>query len=98
MNDLISREAVLKLILSGRVGDDTRFECPEECNSMLEWAADEVAKMPTVDAVEVVRCKNCECWYPEEDGEYGHCRKHDFWAPGNWYCADPERREDERMR
>lgn len=44
--------------------------------------------------VRVVRCRNCECWYPEEDDEYGHCRKHDFWAPGNWYCADPERREN----
>lgn len=47
--DMISREAVIKLILSGRVGDDSRFECPAECNGMLEWAADEVAKMPTAD-------------------------------------------------
>lgn len=55
--------------------------------SDLKW-------IPTVDAVEVVRCRDCECWYPEEDDEYGHCRKHDFWSPGNWYCADPERREN----
>ena len=51
--------------------------------------------IPTIDAVPVVRCKNCECWYPEEDDEYGHCRKHDLWASGNWYCADGERRENE---
>ncbi len=51
--------------------------------------------IPTIDAVPVVRCRNCECWYPEEDDEYGHCRKHDFWAPGNWFCADGERRENE---
>lgn len=50
--------------------------------------------IPTIDAVPVVRCKNCECWYPEEDDEYGHCRKHDFWTPESWYCADGERRED----
>ena len=49
MSDLISRDAAIKLILSGRVGDDSRFECPAECNSMLEWAADEVAKMPAAD-------------------------------------------------
>lgn len=49
MSDNISREAALKLILSGRVGDDSPVECPEECNSMLEWAADEVAKMPAAD-------------------------------------------------
>lgn len=47
----INREAAIELILSGRVGDDSLVECPEECNSMLEWAADEVAKMPTADPV-----------------------------------------------
>ena len=49
-------------------------------------------KMPSIDAVEVVRCRNCECWYSEEDGEYGHCRKHDFWTFGGWFCADGEER------
>lgn len=44
---VISREAAIKLILSGRVGDDSLVECPEECNSMLVWAADAVAKMPS---------------------------------------------------
>lgn len=49
----------------------------------------------TIDAVPVVRCRDCECWYPEEDNEYGHCRKHDFWSSETWFCADGERREDE---
>lgn len=49
MSDPISLEAAIKLILSGRVGADSLVECPEECNSMLEWAADEVAKMPTAE-------------------------------------------------
>ena len=51
--DMISRQAVIKLILSGRVGDDSRFECPAECNGMLEWAADEVAKMPAADVPDI---------------------------------------------
>lgn len=42
----------------------------------------------------IVRCKDCEYWYPEEDDEYGHCRKHDFWTSESWYCADGERKED----
>ena len=54
----------------------------------------ELEEAPAVDAVEVVRCLNCEYWYPEEDGEYGHCRKHDLWGSGTWYCADGERRKD----
>ena len=57
MDDLISRQAAIKLILSGRVGDDSLVECPEECNSMLEWAADEVAKMPTADPVKWIPVK-----------------------------------------
>lgn len=47
---------------------------------------------PTADVVEVVRCKDCakrEC-----------CRTSTVWAvPPNddWYCADAERRTDERL-
>lgn len=51
MSDLISRQAAIKLIMSGMVGYDSLVECPEECNSMLVWAADEVAKMPTAEKV-----------------------------------------------
>ena len=38
--------------------------------------------MPTVDAVEVVRCKDCRKWCI--------CHKSD-----DFYCADGERREDD---
>ena len=65
MGDLISREAAIRLILSGRVGDDSLVECPEECNSMLAWAADEVAKMP---AAEVTLCHlGSPCEYQNAD-------------------------------
>lgn len=47
------------------------------------------------DRIEIVRCKDCEYWYPEEDDAYGHCRKHDFWTSESWFCADGERRCDE---
>lgn len=75
MNDLVSREAAIRLILSGRVGDDSLVECPEECNSMLEWAADEVAKMPTIDPVKHgrwVKQTDENCWWYEcsECGDY----------------------------
>ena len=62
MSDLISREAAIKLILSGRVGDDSPVECPEECNSMLEWAADGVSKMPAAEKVGK--------WIKHKDGYY----------------------------
>ena len=49
----------------------------------------------TIDAVPVVRCRYCECWYPEEDDNYGHCRRYDFWTSENWFCKDGERRKGE---
>ena len=50
MDDLISRQAVLDAINSGMLtDDDTQFECPSECNSMLEWAVNAVKELPTAE-------------------------------------------------
>ena len=55
---------------------------------------------PTVDAVEVIRCKDCKYSRMTFDGECKYC---DVWFPdektymdGNYFCASAERREDER--
>lgn len=54
---------------------------------------------PTVDAVEVVRCKDCKCW----DSETGFCDKHSRFYHGglDWdmfndddFCSQGERRTD----
>ena len=52
----------------------------------------DVMDAPTIDAVPVVRCRYCECWYPEENDVWGHCRRHDFWSSETWFCADGERK------
>lgn len=60
-----------------------RLDSRERIERMIESA-------PTVDAVEVVRCKDCKKW---EDGwcyEIEQITLHDF------YCGYGERREDER--
>ena len=58
MDDLISRQAVIDAINSGMIkGDDSSFEGPNECNSMLEWAVNAVKELPTA---EIVRCKDCK--------------------------------------
>lgn len=49
----------------------------------------EVEDAPTIDAVEVVRCKDC--------AKREYCRTTNVWAtvPGDdWFCADAERRSD----
>lgn len=53
--------------------------------------------MPTVDAVQVVRCRDCK-YYGEE---YGSCGRTDIIRSDMriimpyWYCADGERKGDE---
>lgn len=46
---------------------------------------------PTIDAVQVIHCKNCKYWLRETPS---HCRcwLYDVNNP-NWFCADGERRE-----
>lgn len=59
-----------------------------------EAVEDRIKIEPTVDAVEVVRCKEC-CWQDTEgtDGDGGYyCRYHGFWYPPDYFCASGERR------
>lgn len=59
-------------------------------NRLETW----VDLIPTVDAVEVVRCKDCIYWEQDVIFEDGWCRgKHQ----GNpyWFCADGKRKETE---
>ena len=58
-------------------------------------------RMPTVDAVEVVRCRDCQ-WYEiyqlkrdgTEDRRYrpSYCASLSYQTRPDWYCADGERR------
>ena len=60
----------------------------EDCMTMLDEA-------PTVDAVPVVRCKDCKWW---ETDEVFKCVAYDaFWvANPDDYCPWGERKEDEQ--
>ena len=63
--------------------------------------------MPTVDAVPVVRCRECKYAHLTYDGdikycdllavkdEYGDCDPC-FYRSGDWFCADGERKDGER--
>ena len=74
-------------------------------NSVNHTLAD-IDAQPTVDAVEVVRCKDCK-WYEIEqlkrDGTDDKRYKPSVCVIGayaeprkaDWYCADGERREDD---
>lgn len=56
------------------------------------------AKMPTVDAVHVVRCRECKKWNRYNDGIKGLCGHSDHVMPTreDFCCADGERKDGER--
>lgn len=58
-------------------------------SSELQHTCDitDIENAPTVDAVEVVRCKNCEfSSMPEWDNDEVYCSKHNNWFKINGYC------------
>lgn len=50
---------------------------------------------PLLDAVEVVRCKDCR-WY-ENDGYHTNCQIMRFCVEAEYYCSMGERREDGKI-
>ena len=69
------------------------FPKGDDYDSRLDWAfREDIDKLPTVDAVEVVRCKDCK--------NDGRCSIQDAmnWTPraeiGDYYCSCGERRTD----
>ena len=93
-DDLISRSAFLRRMMRTNRYFDVKFDIMEE---------------PAVDAVEVVRCKDCNHW-GDEDGKlqrsdgvlYARCTVHNYlidgrhtgWCPAeNDFCSYGERKE-----
>jgi hypothetical protein len=67
----------------------------------LEDMIDAVIEQPTVDAVPVVRCKDCKYWnrftrVTFKDERKGLCeyRDHIMSTREDFYCADGERRSE----
>lgn len=50
---------------------------------------------PTVDAVPVVRCRDCRWWTKQEKSIQGRCALTGTYPTGGWYCGNGERRDDE---
>lgn len=77
------------------------FENCRNCSTLMDWQVKElIDKQPTIDAVEVVRCGECERRYKPLDDDVRneiYCefigstmRKDDFCSYG---CADGKRKE-----
>jgi len=72
---------------------------------MLPWqvaltcdimGVDEVIdRAPTIDAVPVVRCKDCKWWTKQEKSIQGRCALTGTYPTGGWYCGNGERKDDD---
>ncbi len=99
MSELIKREDAIKMTWI-----ESQYFDPI---NVLTEVRDRIKALPTVDAVSVVRCKECKWWDKDEDSIYGYCLacKHGYHT-ANWeidiyrkqkedfYCADGERKGD----
>lgn len=56
-------------------------------------AKEEIRYAPTVDAVPVVRCKDCKHHEDEEIGMVYCPNSIGGWVGENWFCADGERKD-----
>lgn len=87
----IDADALIVSVLDHGV-DHVQTDDLEEINQIINDA-------PTVDAVPVVRCRECKWGRTVREGsEYVWCGK-PYAAPwsshvANWYCADGKRKED----
>lgn len=69
----------------------------EEFMAAIDVAIADLADAPTVDAVEVVRCKDCKFgdWDSEPNDAMVCMRTKDgFWRSGNDFCSFGERKDD----
>ena len=92
MDDLISRQAAIDALV-GMDGkrDDDGYVMIYRCD-----ACDNIYNLPSVQP-EIIRCKECKHHDPEDKKcDSGHFIQWQLPRDDNWFCADAERRTDER--
>lgn len=93
-SDLISRSALLERLAFKRMGSMRRNTYPG-----LESAIAQAKKAPAVDAVEVVRCKDCKHWKKDVPGctdFVGRCGLANYMIGATGYCVYAERKAEEK--
>ena len=103
MDDLISRQtAQTELMMKCE-----RYTLARESHGMghVEWSSDLISVADAMDAISdlpsaqsgIIRCKDCKHRDPEDKKcDCGHDILWQLPRDDNWFCADAERRTDER--
>lgn len=97
MEDLIVRSAAVKMLREKASGYFvSMFATSGECHVarvVATEAASEIANIPSANAVEVVRCKECVFGTRPlfANPEYRYCKLHEKHRKLDWFCADGRR-------
>lgn len=76
--------------------DKLKAAFPARHNNKFVLIADvraAINQAPEVDAVPVVRCKDCKCWRELPNGCQGFCDMHSTYPTLTDFCSWAERRE-----
>ena len=87
MGDLISRAA---LFMAWDELDET-----QDANLLIDAMIKETQDAPALDAVQVVRCMDCEYWTKMQDSAQGKCWLKGDYPTGSWYCANGRRKSED---
>lgn len=92
MSRYIDADALINQLIwfQRKLHDGDRELTANQCIAFVENA-------PTVDAVQVVRCRDCE-YYVETNGRIGTCELTISGAEDDGFCAWGERENDADMR
>lgn len=98
MSRYIDANALIEYLkeMWGKWDEDDWYEA--QAKDALEDDIEIVNKQPTVDAVQVVRCKDCK-HSTKVEGIVGlvwceHLAEVGTWIENDWFCADGERRTE----
>lgn len=87
----------MRLIDADALDIEREVELADDWNTAHE-IANCVKYAPTIDAVPVVRCKDCKHWCTDsmprmQDANVHFCVMVDFYSTADWFCAYGELKE-----
>lgn len=90
MADMISRAAAIEAAIDGADDWDGGYNPNRE-----QYIRQHMGNVPTVDAVPIVRCKDCIYYDKEPGGDVMMCYCGLGWTSPDDYCSKGERREED---
>ena len=62
---------------------------------VFDAASRMIDRMPAVDAVQVVRCRDCKWWTETQDSFQGKCMLTGEFPSRGWYCANGCKKDED---